>query len=61
DLTKRGKVTEDVLGNVVDSINVMVDELSDLLRNVQDVADVTSRSAARSPRTCWATWWTPST
>ncbi|WP_084473675.1 methyl-accepting chemotaxis protein [Deinococcus ficus] len=47
DLTKRGKVTEDVLGNVVDSINVMVDELSDLLRNVQDASQsVTGGSRA---------------
>ena len=31
DLTKRGKVTEDVLGNVVDSINLMTDELASVL------------------------------
>lgn len=39
DLTKRGKVTEDVLGNVVDSINLMVDELADTLRGVQDASN----------------------
>ena len=35
DLTRRGKVTEDVLGNVVDSINVMVEELAGVLKTVQ--------------------------
>lgn len=35
DLTKRGVVTEDVLGNVVDSINLMTEELSYVLGDVQ--------------------------
>lgn len=35
DLTQRGRVTEDVLGNVVDSINLMVEELEGVLRQVQ--------------------------
>ncbi|WP_233554810.1 methyl-accepting chemotaxis protein [Deinococcus cavernae] len=35
DLTKRGKVTEDVLGNVVDSINLMTEELGSVLKGVQ--------------------------
>ena len=35
DLTKKGKVTEDVLGNVVDSINLMTEELAGTLKNVQ--------------------------
>ncbi len=35
DLTRRGTVTEDVLGNVVDSINLMVEELAQVLRDVQ--------------------------
>ncbi|GAA4004321.1 methyl-accepting chemotaxis protein [Deinococcus rubellus] len=35
DLTKRGKVTEDVLGNVVDSINLMTEELGQVLKGVQ--------------------------
>ncbi|MFB9993122.1 methyl-accepting chemotaxis protein [Deinococcus oregonensis] len=35
DFTQRGRVTEDVLGNVVDSINLMVEELSEVLRQVQ--------------------------
>ena len=39
DLTKRGKVTEDVLGNVVDSINLMVEELAHTLRGVQEASN----------------------
>ena len=35
DLTKRGAVSEDVLGNVVDAINLMVEEVAYLLRDVQ--------------------------
>ncbi|MFC6667518.1 methyl-accepting chemotaxis protein [Deinococcus radiopugnans] len=35
DLTRRGQVTEDVLGNVVDSINLMTAELADVLGDVQ--------------------------
>lgn len=38
DLTKRGKVTEDVLGNVVDSINLMTEELASTLRGVQNAS-----------------------
>ena len=36
DLTKRGAVSEDVLGNVVDAINLMVEEVAYLLRDVQE-------------------------
>ena len=35
DLTRRGRVTEDVLGNVVDSINLMTEELAGTLQQVQ--------------------------
>ncbi|MDO4245334.1 MAG: methyl-accepting chemotaxis protein [Deinococcus sp.] len=35
DLTRRGQVTADVLGNVVDSINLMTEELAQLLQQVQ--------------------------
>jgi twitching motility protein PilJ len=45
DLTKRGEVTADVLGNVVDAINVMVDEIAAILRGVRDA---TLRVAASS-------------
>lgn len=38
DLTKRGKVTEDVLGNVVDSINLMVGELAGTLQQVRQAS-----------------------
>jgi twitching motility protein PilJ len=38
DFTKRGEVTADVLGNVVDAINVMIDELGVLLKGVRDAA-----------------------
>lgn len=38
DFTKRGRVTEDVLGNVVDAINLMVEELALLLKEVQATA-----------------------
>ncbi|MCA9835923.1 MAG: methyl-accepting chemotaxis protein [Trueperaceae bacterium] len=38
DLTQRGQVTEDVLGNVVDAINLMVEEVAYLLRDVQTAA-----------------------
>ncbi len=36
DLTKKGRVTEDVLGNVVDAINLMTEEIGYLLKDVQD-------------------------
>jgi twitching motility protein PilJ len=38
DFTRRGRVTEDNLGNVIDAINVMVEELGYLLKDVQMVA-----------------------
>ena len=47
DLTKRGKVTEDVLGNVVDSINLMTEELAHTLKSVQNASvSVTDGSKA---------------
>jgi len=36
DLTKRGEVTADVLGNVVDAINVMVDEIETIIRDARE-------------------------
>ncbi|GHF36817.1 twitching motility protein PilJ [Deinococcus metalli] len=42
DLTRRGTVTEDVLGNVVDSINLMTEELGSVLRTVQDASQSVS-------------------
>jgi methyl-accepting chemotaxis protein len=38
DLSRRGAVTPDVLGNVVDSINVMVEEIATLLADVRHAA-----------------------
>ncbi len=38
DLTKRGEVTEDALGNVVDATNLMVEEIGILLGDVQNTA-----------------------
>ena len=38
DLSRRGAVTPDVLGNVVDSINVMVEEIAALLADVRHAA-----------------------
>ena len=38
DLTKRGQVTSDVLGSVVDAINVMVGELAIIINDVRDAA-----------------------
>jgi len=38
DLTQRGKVSEDVLGNVIDAINLMLEEVAYLLQDVQIAA-----------------------
>jgi twitching motility protein PilJ len=38
DLSRRGQVTPDVLGNVVDSINVMVEEIAAILTDVRHAA-----------------------
>jgi twitching motility protein PilJ len=45
DLTRRGEVTADVLGNVVDAINVMVDELAGTIADVREVAQQVAGSA----------------
>jgi twitching motility protein PilJ len=45
DFTKRGVVTADIMGNVVDSINVMVEEVGDILRNADQAADVVLKQA----------------
>src|SRR5262249_29049380 len=45
DLTKRGQVTSDVLGSVVDAINVMVGELATLIDDVRDTAQQVLTSA----------------
>ena len=45
DLTQKGAVTEDALGNVVDAINVMTEEIGYLLKEVQQTAQQVSTSA----------------
>jgi methyl-accepting chemotaxis protein len=45
DLTKRGEVTADVLGNVVDAINVMVEELATIIADVRQAAQHVSANA----------------
>ncbi len=45
DLTQRGKVSEDALGNVIDAINLMTDEIGYLLKDVQKAAVQVGSSA----------------
>ena len=45
DLTKRGQVTSDVLGSVVDAINMMVGELAAIIDDVRDAAQQVQTSA----------------
>jgi twitching motility protein PilJ len=45
DLTLRGNVTSDALGNVVDSVNYMLDNFTQVLRRVRDAAIDVSSSA----------------
>jgi twitching motility protein PilJ len=45
DMTKRGKVSDDVLGNVVDAINLMAEELGYVLKDVQGVATTVNDGA----------------
>jgi len=46
DLTRRGEVTADVLGSVVDAVNLMVEELSRLVGDVRRAAQQVAASAA---------------
>jgi len=45
DLRRRGEVTEDVLGSVIDSINLMVEEIASTLLGVREAADTVSAGA----------------
>jgi twitching motility protein PilJ len=45
DLTKRGEVTSDVLGNVVDSINLMVAEIGTVVADVRQAAVRVAKSS----------------
>jgi twitching motility protein PilJ len=51
DFTKRGVVTSDVLGNVVDAINVMVEEVGEILRNADEAADVVLKQSTEMIQT----------
>ncbi len=46
DLTKKGRVTEDALGNVVDAINLMTEEIGYLLKDVQNVSSEVNLGAS---------------
>jgi twitching motility protein PilJ len=45
DFTKRGQVSEDALGNVVDAINFMTEELSYVLKDVQNATNSVNQGA----------------
>ncbi|GIW23744.1 methyl-accepting chemotaxis protein [Meiothermus sp.] len=47
DLTKRGEVSNDVLGNVVDAVNLTVEEIAHLLKGVKQAAESVNQSAAQ--------------
>lgn len=55
DLTRRGQVTSDVLGSVVDAINVMVEELATLIEGVRDAAQQVLTSSTEMMGTMEAT------
>lgn len=46
DLTKRGQVSEDALGNVVDAINFMTEELGYVLKDVQNATESVNQGAS---------------
>ena len=47
DLTKRGQVTQDVLGNVVEAVNLTIEEIGHLLKEVKQAAVSVNESAAQ--------------
>ncbi len=51
DLTQRGKVSGDALGNVVDAINLMTEEIGFLLKDVQSAAVQVGSSATSMTKT----------
>jgi twitching motility protein PilJ len=46
DFTRRGQVSEDALGNVVDAINFMTEELGYVLKDVQDATSSVTQGAS---------------
>jgi methyl-accepting chemotaxis protein len=55
DLTRRGQVTSDVLGSVVDAINVMVEELATLIEGVREASQQVLTSSTEMMGTMEAT------
>ena len=51
DLTRRGEVTQDALGNVVDAVNLTVEEIARLLAQVQQAAQEMDSGANRMTQT----------
>lgn len=47
DLTQRGQVTNDVLGNVVDAVNLTIEEIAHLLKAVKQAAESVNHSATQ--------------
>lgn len=47
DLTKRGEVSSDALGNVVDAVNLTVEEIALLLKEVRQAAESVNQNAAQ--------------
>ncbi|MEM7479721.1 MAG: methyl-accepting chemotaxis protein [Acidobacteriota bacterium] len=47
DLTQRGRVTEDVLGNVVDAINLVVEQIGEILIGVRRTAESVNGGAGQ--------------
>jgi twitching motility protein PilJ len=50
DLTKKGRVSEDALGNVVDAINLMTEEIGYLLKDVQSASSEVNLGATNLSR-----------
>ncbi len=51
DLTQKGRVTDDVLGNVVDAVNLMTEEIGGVLKDVSKATDLVTRGASEMNRT----------
>jgi len=47
DLTKRGEVSNDVLGNVIDAVNLTVEEIALLLKEVRQAAESVNQNAVQ--------------
>lgn len=47
DLTQRGEVSNDLIGNVIDAVNLTVEEIAHLLKEVKRAAESVNQSAAQ--------------